>query len=53
MKDKRIVITGVGVLASNGIGKDEFWKNLENGVSGIKPVTLFDTSNIRCKLAGR
>ncbi|PIU41658.1 MAG: beta-ketoacyl-[acyl-carrier-protein] synthase II [Candidatus Omnitrophica bacterium CG07_land_8_20_14_0_80_42_15] len=52
MKDKRIVITGVGVLASNGIGKDEFWKNLENGVSGIKPVTLFDTSNIRCKLAG-
>jgi len=50
--NKRIVITGVGVLASNGIGKEEFWKNLKDGVSGIKPVTLFDTSKTRCKLAG-
>lgn len=50
--DKRVVITGVGVLASNGIGKDEFWKALEAGRSGIKPVTLFDTSTTRSKLAG-
>jgi len=50
--EKRIVITGIGVLASNGIGKEEFWNNLKNGVSGIKPVTLFDTSKTRCKLAG-
>lgn len=48
----RIVITGIGVLASNGIGKEAFWGNLENGKSGIKPVTLFDTSKTRCKLAG-
>ena len=52
MDKRRIVITGVGVLASNGIGKEAFWKNLEQGVSGIKPVTLFDTTNTRCKLAG-
>lgn len=50
--DKRVVITGIGVLASNGIGKDEFWKALEEGKSGIKPVTLFDTSTTRSKLAG-
>jgi 3-oxoacyl-[acyl-carrier-protein] synthase II len=49
---KRIVITGIGVLASNGIGKEAFWKNLETGTSGIKPITLFDTSKTRCKLAG-
>ena len=49
---KRIVITGIGVLAPNGIGKDAFWKALKDGVSGIKPVTLFDTSNLRTKLAG-
>ena len=52
MNGERIVITGVGVVASNGIGKEAFWKNLENGTSGIKPVTLFDTSKTRCKLAG-
>jgi len=49
---KRIVITGIGVLAPNGIGKDAFWKALKFGTSGIKPVTLFDTSMLRSKLAG-
>ena len=49
---KRIVITGIGVVAPNGIGKNEFWKALKEGKSGIKPVTLFDTSNLRTKLAG-
>ena len=50
--DKRIVITGIGVLASTGIGKDEFWSALEEGKSGIKGVTLFDTRTTRSKLAG-
>jgi 3-oxoacyl-[acyl-carrier-protein] synthase II len=50
--DKRVVITGIGVLASNGIGKTAFWDALKNGRSGIKPVTLFDTGNLRSKLAG-
>ncbi|MFH1877556.1 MAG: beta-ketoacyl-[acyl-carrier-protein] synthase family protein [Candidatus Omnitrophota bacterium] len=50
--DKRIVITGIGVLSSTGIGKNAFWDSLKNGISGIKPVTLFDTSNLRSKLAG-
>ena len=50
--DKRIVITGIGVLASNAIGKDSFWQALQDGKSGIKPVTLFDTSTTRAKTAG-
>ncbi|MFA6142336.1 MAG: beta-ketoacyl-[acyl-carrier-protein] synthase family protein [Candidatus Omnitrophota bacterium] len=50
--DKRVVITGLGVLASNGIGKGEFWKALKEGKSGVKPVSLFDTGNLRSKLAG-
>jgi len=52
MDKKRIVITGVGVVAPNGIGKEEFWNNCFAGVSGIKPITLFDTSKYRCKYAG-
>lgn len=47
-----IVITGVGIVASNGIGKDAFWDALENGKSGIKPVALFETDFMRTKLAG-
>jgi 3-oxoacyl-[acyl-carrier-protein] synthase II len=50
--NKRVVITGIGVLASNGIGKDAFWAALREGKSGIRPVTLFDTSTLRSKTAG-
>lgn len=49
---KRIVITGIGVLAANGIGKDAFWSSLEKGVSGIDEVTLFDREGIKTRLAG-
>ncbi len=50
--DKRIVITGLGVLASTGIGKTEFWSGLKEGRSGMKPITLFDMSTCRTKLGG-
>ena len=40
---KRVVITGVGVITSIGIGKDLFWKNLIGGKSGISQVSSFDT----------
>jgi len=49
---KRIVITGIGVLASNGIGKKDFWSALKEGRSGIKDVSLFDTDKMRTHLAG-
>lgn len=43
--NKRVVITGLGVISSIGIGWEEFWDSLINGKSGISPVTAFDTSN--------
>lgn len=52
MTDKRVVITGIGVLASNGIGKGQFFNSLSEGVSGIKAVSLFDTSGFTVKDAG-
>ncbi len=52
MKKKRVVITGVGVIAPNGIGKENFWLALKQGQSGIKPITRFDTSEFKCKLGG-
>ena len=43
--NKRVVITGLGVVSSIGMGKDEFWKNLIAGKSGISDIEMFDTSN--------
>lgn len=52
MENTRIVITGVSVISPLGSDKDTFWKNLTNGVSGIKPITLFDVSKFNSKQAG-
>jgi 3-oxoacyl-[acyl-carrier-protein] synthase II len=43
--NKRVVITGLGVISSIGIGWKEFWDSLLKGKSGINPVSSFDTSN--------
>jgi 3-oxoacyl-[acyl-carrier-protein] synthase II len=48
----RVVITGIGVLAANGIGKSAFWSSLLAGQSGIGPITLFDPAEIPWKIAG-
>lgn len=49
---RRVVITGIGVLAANGTGKEAFWNSLLAGKSGIGPVTLFDASDMPDSIAG-
>ena len=49
---RRVVITGLGIIAPNGIGKDEFWNSLKEGRSGIKKISRFDTSGYPCQVAG-
>jgi 3-oxoacyl-[acyl-carrier-protein] synthase II len=49
---RRVVVTGVGLVCGCGIGTDEVWKNLLAGKSGIGPITLFDTTQHDCKIAG-
>ncbi|MEI8243907.1 MAG: beta-ketoacyl-[acyl-carrier-protein] synthase family protein, partial [bacterium] len=44
--------TGMGVVAPNGIGVDAFWSALVEGRSGIVPITLFDASKLRTRIAG-
>jgi 3-oxoacyl-[acyl-carrier-protein] synthase II len=44
MKERRIVITGIGAVTSIGVGKEEFWNNLLAGRTGMADVELFDTS---------
>jgi 3-oxoacyl-[acyl-carrier-protein] synthase II len=52
MKRNRVVITGMGILAPNGIGNEEFWQSLVAGRSGIGPITLFDASDLKSRIAG-
>jgi 3-oxoacyl-[acyl-carrier-protein] synthase II len=48
----RIVVTGLGVVSSLGIGWRKFWKNLIAGKSGISHITDFDTSGYDHHYAG-
>ena len=43
--NKRVVITGLGVISSVGIGWVDFWESLLKGRSGISSVSSFDTAN--------
>jgi 3-oxoacyl-[acyl-carrier-protein] synthase II len=51
-KRNRVVITGIGILAPNGIGLDAFWESLLAGRSGIGPITLFDATDLKSRIAG-
>lgn len=50
--ERRVVITGVGTVASNGIGKEAFWRATSRGVSGIKPITRYPVSHLSIQVAG-
>ncbi|MBI4383872.1 MAG: beta-ketoacyl-[acyl-carrier-protein] synthase family protein [Nitrospinae bacterium] len=49
---RRVVITGLGAVSPNGIGKKAFWDNTCNGVSGIGRISSFDPSGLACQIAG-
>ncbi|HOZ15267.1 MAG TPA: beta-ketoacyl-ACP synthase II [Tenuifilaceae bacterium] len=51
MEMKRVVVTGVGTINPLGNNIQEYWTNLENGVSGCELITSFDTSKFKTKFA--
>jgi 3-oxoacyl-[acyl-carrier-protein] synthase II len=52
MTKRRVVITGLGLITPVGIGVDESWKNILNGVSGITKISKFDSSGFKSQVAG-
>jgi 3-oxoacyl-[acyl-carrier-protein] synthase II len=50
--NRRVVVTGVGLVCGCGIGTEEVWRNLLAGKSGIGPITAFDATAFDCRIAG-
>lgn len=50
-EQKRVVMTGIGVLAPTGLSKEEFWSALVQGKSGAAPITYFDTKDFATTFA--
>lgn len=50
--NRRVVVTGVGLVCACGIGTEEVWKNLVAGRSGIAPITQFEATGFDCTFAG-
>jgi 3-oxoacyl-(acyl-carrier-protein) synthase len=51
-QEARAVITGLGVVAPNGIGTDNWWNATKSGQSGLKKITRFDPSKYATQVAG-
>jgi 3-oxoacyl-[acyl-carrier-protein] synthase II len=50
--NRRVVVTGIGLVCCCGIGTEEVWRNLLAGKSGIARVTAFDITGFDCQIAG-
>jgi len=52
MSRRRAVVTGLGAVTPLGTTLEESWKNLCQGKSGVRPITHFDSSRLKCRIAG-
>lgn len=50
--EKRVVVTGVGLVSALGIDTETTWRAILAGKSGIAPITRFDTTGFPCTFAG-
>src|SRR5262249_35967575 len=52
MNRERIVITGIGALSPNGIGREQYFAATAAGRSGVRTITQFDASSLPTRIAG-
>jgi 3-oxoacyl-[acyl-carrier-protein] synthase II len=52
MAQRRVVVTGVGLISSVGTGTEECWSALQRGESGVAPITHFDAAEHSARIAG-
>ncbi len=53
MTARRVVITGMGCVSPNGIGRETFWNATRAGTSGVRPIAAFDASGYAATIAGQ
>lgn len=51
MELNRVVVTGIGIISPIGNNLEDYWKNLLDGVSGAGPITLYDASKFKTRIA--
>ena len=51
-QERRVVITGLGVVTPLGVDIPTFWSNITSGTSGIGPIKQFDATDYDCRIAG-
>ncbi|MDQ6760176.1 MAG: beta-ketoacyl-ACP synthase II [Acidobacteriota bacterium] len=51
-RQRRVVVTGVGLLSSIGIGTEETWRAIRDGRNGISHIEQFDAAAFNCRIAG-
>ena len=51
MKSRRVVVTGIGALTPIGNNLKDYWKALQDGVSGAAPITHFNAENFKTQFA--
>jgi 3-oxoacyl-[acyl-carrier-protein] synthase II len=49
---RRVVITGIGAVSPNGIGREQFWNATRNARSGVRRITRFDPAGFQVRIAG-
>jgi 3-oxoacyl-[acyl-carrier-protein] synthase II len=53
MSDRRVVVTGLGIVSALGVGIDQNWRRIVKGESGIVPIDRFDTTGMPSTIAGQ
>ncbi len=51
MTNRRVVVTGMGVVSALGVGLDSFWNAIKTEQCGVGPITRFDASHMPCRIA--
>ena len=49
---QRVVVTGIGAVSPNGVGREAFWRAVKEGVSGVRRIRSFDPSELAVQIAG-
>src|SRR5437899_2668703 len=49
---RRVVVTGIGAVSPNGIGRENFWAATKSGKSGVRRISRFDPAGFQVQIAG-